>query len=305
MSSVADMPMPYARDPSPGAAAPANAPANARPSIAGYWFLGLSGVAFMAPAFMAMLRESWSTEQGAQGPLVLASGLWLLAHEARGVVTVSGRAGIPAAALALAGIVVAFGRVTGTLWIDWTASYAALVVVLYAIIGGAALRRLWFPLVYLLFLVPVPYAIVGPLTHMRKLWLSGSAVDLLAWAGYDVAYGGTTLYIDQYELLIADACAGMNSLFSLVAIGSFYIYIRHRRRLRPALILAAMLVPVAVLTNLVRVVLLMLVTRHAGDALAQGIFHDAIGMVMFAIMLACLVAIDLLVSLRPVRRARA
>lgn len=299
------MSMPYARDPSPSAAALADPPGGAWPRIARYWFLGLSGVTFMAPAVAAMLRESWSTEQGAQGPLVLASGLWLLAHEARGVAAVVGRVGVTAAGLVIAAVVVMFGRVTGTLWVDWTGSYAALVMVLYALIGGAALRRLWFPLVYLLFLVPVPYAIVGPLTHTRKLWLSGSAIDLLAWAGYDVAYGGTTLYIDQYELLIADACAGMNSLFSLVAIGSFYIYIRHRCRPRPALILAAMLVPVAVLTNLVRVVLLMLVTRHAGDAVAQGVFHDAIGMVMFAIMLACLVAIDLLVSLLPLQRARA
>jgi exosortase len=257
-----------------------------------FWFLIVAAVAFMTPAVAAMIRENWSTEQGAQGPLVLASGLWLLAHKSRGLTAMPGRTGIAAAAMTLALLGVTFGRVTGTLWVDWAASYAALVVVLYALVGGAAIRRLWFPLTYLLFLVPIPYAIVGPLTHSRKLWLSGTAVDLLAWAGYDVAYGGTTLYIDQYELLIADACAGMNSLFSLIAIGSFYIYIRHRHHVRPAAILAAMLVPLAVFTNLMRVILLMLVTRHGGDALAQGPFHETIGMVMFAIMLASLVLVD-------------
>ncbi len=258
-----------------------------------YWFLAIAIVLFLLPVAVAMVRESWSTEQGAQGPLILASGAWLLAHEARGLRPMPGRPGIVAATLLPAALAVVFGRVTGNLWVDWAGSLGALAVILYAVAGGAAVRRLWFPLLYLLFLVPIPYAIVGPLTHARKLWLSGSAVDLLSWAGYDVAYGGTTLYIDQYELLIADACAGMNSLFSLVAIGGFYIYLRHRDHLRRAIFLAVMLAPVAVFTNLLRVVLLMLVTRHWGDAVAQGVFHDAIGMVMFATMLGSLVALDL------------
>jgi exosortase len=183
-----------------------------------YWFLALAILLFLLPVAGAMVRESWSTEQGAQGPLILASGLWLLAHEARGLRALPGKRSLAAAAMLPAALAVIFGRVTGNLWVDWAGSLGALAVLLYAMAGAAAVRRLWFPLLYLLFLVPIPYVIIGPLTHARKLWLSGSAVDLLSWAGYDVAYGGTTLYIDQYELLIADACAGMNSLFSLVAI---------------------------------------------------------------------------------------
>lgn len=268
-----------------------------------YWFLAIAIGLFVLPVMAAMVHESWSTEQGAQGPLILASGLWLLAHEARGLRASPGKGRIVAAALVPAGLAVIFGRVTGSLWVDWAGSLGALAVVLYAMAGGATVRRLWFPLLYLLFLVPIPYAIVGPLTHTRKLWLSGSAVDLLSWAGYDVAYGGTTLYIDQYELLIADACAGMNSLFSLVAIGGFYIYMRHRGRVRRAIFLAMMLVPVAVFTNLLRVVLLMLVTRHSGDAVAQGVFHDAIGMVMFATMLGSLVVLDLSAAVLTDRRS--
>jgi exosortase/archaeosortase family protein len=63
-----------------------------------------------------------------------------------------------------------------------------------------------------------------------------------------------------------------------------------------------MLVPVAVFTNLLRVVLLMLVTRHWGDAVAQGVFHDAIGMVMFATMLGTLVLLDLAAAALTDRR---
>jgi exosortase len=176
----------------------------------------------------------------------------------------------------------------------------ALVTILYAYVGGAAIRRLWFPLVYLLFLVPPPYFLIAQITNSRKLWLSTTAVDLLSGFGFDVARSGTTLYIDQYELLIANACAGINSLFSLLAIGSFYIYLLHRADWRYCAVLAALVVPIAMFANLVRVMLLMLVTHYFGDAAAQGAFHKMAGLIMFAVALFCLCGADFLLG--PLRR---
>jgi exosortase len=193
-----------------------------------------------------------------------------------------------------------FSRIVGMIWLQWLSAYIALVAVFYAYVGGAMIRQLWFPLLYLLFLVPPPYFLIASITDSRKLWLSTTAVDMLSGLGFDVARSGTTLYIDQYELLVADACAGINSLFSLLAIGCFYIYLLHRADWRYCAVLAILVLPIAMIANLVRVLALMLVTHYFGDAIAQGPFHKLAGVVMFLAALACFVIVDAVLA--PVRR---
>lgn len=272
--------------------------------LAPYWYLILATILFVSPGLLALAREIWSLEQGGHGPIILVSGLWLLLREARGIVP--GRASRALALSLLAGTLVIniLARVMGILSLDWLTTYGAMVVVLYAYIGGTAIRRLWFPLCFLLFLVPPPPLIVGPVTQISKQIIATTSIDMLSWFGYEVAYSGTTLYIDQYELLVADACAGMNSLFSLLAIGSLYIYLRHiylreRAQWRYAALLGLLVVPVAVIANLVRVLLLLLITHYAGDAAAQGFLHQAAGLMMFIVALSILAMADR--ALAPLR----
>lgn len=261
-------------------------------TIGATWFVALAALLFVTPPLMQLARNVWSLEQGAHGPIILASGLWLLVREARRLTPGPSNPAIVAAILAPAILAYLFSSIVGMIWLQWLSTYVALVAVLYAYVGGAMIRRLWFPLAYLLFLVPPPHFLIGSITNSRKLWLSTTAVDMLSALGFDVARSGTTLYIDQYELLVADACAGINSLFSLLAIGCFYIYLLHRADWRYCALLAVLVVPIAVFANLVRVLLLMLVTHYFGDAIAQGPFHKLAGVVMFVAALTCFVLVD-------------
>ena len=267
------------------------------------WLLIAAAAAFALPSLARLADAEWSQEQGAVGPIILASGAWLLWREAHAPppITPTPACGWRVAALlapVLGGYLLA--RVTGTLGAEWLAAYATLVVLLYAYVGGLALARLWFPLVYLLFLVPPPYSVLGPLVQSRKLWLSTVSVDLLSRAGLDVASSGTAIYVDQYELLIANACAGMNSLISLLAILLFYAYVVHRSDWRYAALLVVLTLPVATLANLARIMLLILVTHGFGIAVAEGILHMAAGLFMFVVALVLLLAADAV--LRPAWR---
>jgi len=268
------------------------------------WFLALAAVAFAGPPLAALARVVWSTEQGAQGPIILMTGLWLLVIEAvpvlRAGVSRPGRRGLVAAWLAVSVVPYAMASMLGVVWLQWAATYSALIAVGYAYVGGETLKRLWFPLFYLLFLIPPPYSVMLALTRALKLWISSAAVEILTLFGYRVASSGTTLFIDQYELLVAAACAGMNSLFSLLAIGLFYIYLRHRSDWRYALVLAVLVIPVAIAANLLRVILLLLITKYLGNRVAQGILHEAAGLTMFMLALVLLIAID--AALDPLRR---
>ncbi|WP_196221764.1 exosortase [Sphingobium sp. CAP-1] len=258
-------------------------------------------LAFLVPALLIVMRASWSTSQGAHGPIVLASGLWLLWREWRVAPAARpGRFGWAVALLLPCLALYIFGMIVGIAWLIWMGVGGSIILTLYALAGGERIRALWFPLLYLLCAVPPPARLTAPLTDFLTGWLSGVSVDLLWAAGFDVARSGVDLYIDQYELRMADACAGLNSLFSLFAIGMFYIYLRHRADWRYGLLLALIVPPVAVIANLARVLILMLITHYMGDAVAQGLLHETTGMVMFIVALLVLIAID--AALTPLRR---
>lgn len=271
--------------------------------IRNYGFLALAAVVFALPGLIALGRTVWSTEQGAQGPIILATGIWLLVREASAVLAAhpvhAGRRGIVAAWLVVAIVAYLMAGMIGIVWLQWAATYSALVAVAYAYVGLPTLKRLWFPLFYLLFLIPPPYGIMLALTRALKLWISTAAVDILAALGFQVASSGTTLFIDQYELLVAAACSGMNSIVSLLAIGLFYIYLRHQSDWRYAGILAIMVIPIAIAANLIRVIMLLLITKYLGNEVAQGMLHEAAGLSMFMVALVLLIAIDAV--LEPLR----
>ena len=269
-----------------------------------YWFLVITAVLFATPGMMGLAKVVWSTEQGAQGPIILATGIWLLLYEAvpvlRDRIAMPGRRGLVAAWLVLSLVPYVLASMIGIVWLQWAATYSALVAIGYAYVGRDVLQRLWFPLFYLVFLIPPPYGIMLALTRALKLWISDSAVEVLSLLGYQVASSGTTLYIDQYELLVAAACSGMNSLVSLLAIGLFYIHLRHQNEWRYALLLGVLVVPIAIAANFIRVIAILLMTKYFGNEVAQGMLHDATGLGMFVLALILLMTIDALLD--PVRR---
>jgi len=154
------------------------------------------------------------------------------------------------------------------------------------------LRHLWFPIFYLAFLVPPPGWVIDWVTAPLKTFISHAAVNVLQPLGYPIVREGVMLYVAQYQLLVKDACAGLNSIVSLTAIGLFYIYLLHRASWRYSLFLLCWILPVAVLANFIRVILLVLITYHLGDAMAQGFLHSTAGLLMFVTALAGIFAID-------------
>lgn len=257
-------------------------------------------IALVTPALAALAHEIWSDEQGGHGPFILLSGLWLLWREAKGVRPAPVALSHVALLLLPALLTYLFGRIAGPTWLTWLSAYAVLLTVAYAYLGKPGMRQIWFPLVYLLFLVPPPYFLVGSLTKIIKLWLGNVTIDLLSLFDLDVAVSGTMLYIDQYEILLADACSGLNSIFSLMAIGLFYVYVMHRNEWRYALILTAVIIPIAIFSNMIRVIALLLVTKYYGDAAAQGAIHEAAGLIMFFAALCAMIMVDGILG--PVRR---
>jgi exosortase len=260
----------------------------------GRWF-ALAGLAAMAgPTLVSLAQQSWSTEAGAHGPIVLATGLWLFWRR-WDELSRDGKPGRPliAGALFLTMLpLYVFGRAYDFLFIEAGALFSAFAALCYGRFGLAMTRRHWFLLLYLAFLVPVPGWAMDQATQPLKEFVSAASADLMRGAGVPVFREGVTLYIAQYQLLVEDACAGMNSLMGLISISLFYIYVRRGAEWRYALLLVCLIVPVAVLANMVRISVLVLLTWGWGDAVAQGFLHFTAGFLLFALALLLIFGID-------------
>ena len=250
------------------------------------------------PTMFQVARDSWSTEQGGHGPLVLATGVWAVWRELKAK-SIETRPGNMLLGLLLLGIclgVFIIARITGILEVEAFAMYGALISGVYLMQGPGLLRAIWFPLVYLAFTLPPPDSVVAAVTQPIKIAISSWAVALLHAVDYPIASSGVTIQIGQYQLLVAAACAGLNSIVTLTALCLFYVYLRHRSNPVAFLIIALAAIPVAIMANFVRVIVLILMTYHLGDAVAQGFMHDFAGLLMFSVALVTVFAVDKLAS---------
>lgn len=270
-------------------------------AAARHWVLlvGLAGV--IIPSLLSLGAGPWSTEAGVHGPLVVATGLWLVIRRLPQIRALAEPGSLTFAILMLvpAILLYVFGRAYDFISVEIAALLLALLAVAYAYVGPKVLRLMWFPIFYLGFVIPLPGWLLDQVTAPLKLFVSEFVTGGLSMAGYPVARVGVTIYVAQYQLLVEDACAGLNSLISLAAIGLFYIYILRNTNWRYAMLLLALVVPIAVLANCVRVAMLVLLTYYYGDAVAQGFLHEFAGMVTFTSALLFLFLIDALLT--PVR----
>jgi exosortase len=283
---------------SPSSLVQVPAPSPRQFATAGNLMLALGCAVLAAPTMCEVATKTWTTEQGGHGPLVLATGLWAIWREIKGkdIVRRPGdlAVGLPLLGLALAVFVLA--RITGILEIEAFAMYGALISGAYLVFGGAVMRAIWFPLIYLAFALPPPDTVVAAVTQPIKIAISSWAVSVLHLLGYPVASSGVAIQIGQYQLLVAAACAGLNSIVTLTALCLLYVYLKHRSNPVALIVIALAAIPVAVVSNFVRVLALVLITYYFGDAVAQGFVHDFAGLLMFAVALLTIFGIDQLAS---------
>lgn len=275
----------------------AEAPRPARVDIARVVFV-LGCAALVLPTMIGVARFSWSTEQGGHGPLVLASGLWLLWREANSSPAPREPGLILPGTLVLIAMLIVFllARITGILELEAFAMYGVLIGAVYTLAGGAFLRTIWFPLVYIAFSLPPPDTVVAAITQPIKIAISTTAVSLLHALGYPIASSGVQIQIAQYELLVAAACAGLNSIVTLGALCLFYVYLRHRSNPITFIFVCLAVIPIAMFANFTRVIILILVTYYFGEAAAQGFLHELAGLTLFSVALLTLFALDHLFS---------
>lgn len=257
------------------------------------WLAVAAGLALLyLPTYANLARTLWREEAYAHGPLVLAVSLWLL-WRGRAHLGAGEPARLAGSLLLAAGLACwLLGRTQGIALFE-VGSHLPVIAGLVLLSGGwRALRALAFPVGFLFFLVPLPGFVLDALTTPLKHGVSAAVEWLLLTLGYGVLRQGVVLEVSGHQMLVADACSGLNSVVSLFALGLLYLHLTGpRARGHSALVLAS-IVPIAVLANVLRVLALVLVTVHMGPEAAQGWIHGALGMMVFVVAFAMMVGVD-------------
>ena len=255
-------------------------------------------LAIALPTLYDIATITWSTEQGGHGLLVLVTGLWLIYNQSQGACA-NGRLGeVRYIVLFLILLVPVYfvSRISGILEVESFAAYLLILTAVYALFGRQFMAQMTFPFAYLAFAFPPPDTVVYALTLPLKVSISELSIFLLSEIGYPIGGQGVMIQIGPYELLVAAACAGLNSILTLSALTVFYLYLRHANNWRLLLVLSLLVIPVALFANFIRVLLLLLVTYHFGELAAQSYLHSIAGLLMFSVALVTIVVIDRIVS---------
>lgn len=264
------------------------------------WLPIIAGLAVLyVPSLIDLLRGIWSTDEQKHGPIVLAIACWLAYRKwpdmwqaSEGQPTTAW--GWPVFIFGL--LLYAIGRSQDILLFEVGSVVWLLAAILLLTRGPAALKAQWFALFFMLFMIPLPGAIVDAVTMPMKMAVSYVAEHVLFWVGYPIARTGVILQIGQYKLLVADACAGLHTLFTLEALGLLYLNLVRHDSLFRNVTLAILIVPISFTANVFRVIVLTLITYHFGDEAGQGFLHGFAGMVLFLSALLLIMGVDSLLQ---------
>lgn len=264
-----------------------------------WWPILLGLLVLYIPTYWMLAHGLWNIEEQAHGPIVLVVALFLIWQKRdvflRDVVDTTTRASNPVLGwtlLVLGLLAYALGRSQDILLFEVGSQIPVILGALLIILGLRSVKALWFALFFLIFMIPLPGFIVDAATGPLKQYISIIAEQVLYAVGYPIARSGVTLTVGPYQLLVADACSGLHSMFSLSAMGLLYLYLMQHTSVTRNFIIVAAILPIAFVANVVRVMVLILVTYHMGDEAGQGFLHGFAGIMLFVIGLLFLFALD-------------
>ena len=156
--------------------------------------------------------------------------------------------------------------------------------------GCEVLKGMALPLGYLIFMVPIPYIFYDMVAFPLKLFVTKVSVAFLKIVGVVVLREGNIIMFPTTTLEVADACSGIRSLISLLAIAVAYSFVMKTSNARRWIIVLSA-VPIAVATNAMRVIITGILAQWWGAKAAEGFFHEFAGMVVFALAIVMLVSI--------------
>ncbi|MBI4799015.1 MAG: exosortase/archaeosortase family protein [Desulfarculus sp.] len=233
------------------------------------------------PHLASMAKNWWTDPNYSHGFMVPLVSAWLVWRERESLLA------LPQGPCAWGLLVLAAGLLVllvGQLAQEFFLRRISLLPVLWGLLltywGWAWARRLLFPVAYLVLMVPLPYVVYDSVAFPLRLLAASLAGWGLRLLGYPVLVEGNVIHLPSVVMDVVDACSGIRSLISLLAVGVILAHLMLASRWRQVL-LVALVPPVAMLANALRVLITGVLAERLGEAVIKGATHDFVGWLVF------------------------
>lgn len=182
--------------------------------------------------------------------------------------------------------------------IYFSSGFSMLVVIVGIILhffGKDILRKILFPVAFLFFMMPLPLVVIVNISFKMKIFAAKIAAYLLNEMGLRAIREGSIIKMPHTHVIVEDVCSGLRSLISLTALGSIFAYWLNGPMWK-RLFLFLMTIPIAIVTNVCRVVFLASVSEIWGSQYVEGFVHDASGFMVFGLAFILLYAVGKLIE---------
>ena len=273
------------------------------------FFLHIIAAFFYVPFFIDLsINGAWSNPAHSHGPLVLFASLFLIFQKKSNIAALNTETIYPSWGILFfvnAFFLYVLGGFTDMVHFKILSFISVFCGIYTYIFGFRVIRTLLFPIFFMFLMIPIPGVILDPLSSFLKLLVSDVSVDILYYLGYPVAQNGVVIMVGSYKLFVADACSGMRTLLMLETLGVLYLYlVRHPSHIR-TIGLAILIVPISIFSNILRVIMLILITFYFGDAAGQGFMHDFASLALFIFGIALMITTDSILRLISQKSKRA
>jgi exosortase len=161
--------------------------------------------------------------------------------------------------------------------------------------GAAVFRIMLLPVLYLFFMVPLPYIVYDAIAFPLKQFVARYSVETLQHMGVVIIREGNILILPETTLEVADACSGIRSLVSLLALATAFAVFTLKSTVK-RVILVIMAIPIAIFTNGLRVIGTGILAQYWGAKAAEGFFHEFAGLAVFGVALLMLAGLGALMN---------
>ena len=180
----------------------------------------------------------------------------------------------------------------------FTMRFSILVVlggIILFLLGREFFKTLLFPIVFLIFMIPIPSVLMDRITFPMQLFASKVAAKSLYLVGIPALREGNIILLANTSLEVAEACSGIRSLISLLALSVVFAYFSQNSTWKRILLVLSTF-PIAIIANAARVTGTGVLAHYYGDKVAQGFFHGFSGWILFVIAFVCLFLLGTVLS---------